>query len=71
MSPDPLLSVSGLTKRFSDKRTIVDKVRKQEPAVLTALDDVDLVVESGGDPGGGRRVRQRQVDPGALHRQAP
>ena len=78
MSPDPLLSVSGLTKRFSDKRTIVDKVRKQEPAVLTALDDVDLVVERGetlgvvGESGSGKStlarciVRLHEPDQGSV-----
>ena len=28
-APTPLLSVSGLTKRFADKRSIVDRVRSR------------------------------------------
>jgi oligopeptide/dipeptide ABC transporter ATP-binding protein len=43
-APASLLEVTRLTKRFAERHTTVDKLRKRPPAVLTALDTVDLYV---------------------------
>ena len=75
---EPLLVVSDLTKRFVDKRTTVDKMRSREPAVLTALDGVDIAVRSGetlgvvGESGSGKStlarciVRLHEPDSGSV-----
>jgi oligopeptide/dipeptide ABC transporter ATP-binding protein len=40
----PLLEVVGLTKRFAGKSSMTDRMRHRTPAVLTALDGVDVSV---------------------------
>jgi peptide/nickel transport system ATP-binding protein len=63
----PLLEVAGLSKRFADRHTVVDKLRKRPPAVLTALDSVDLHVRSGetlgvvGESGSGKSTLARCI----------
>jgi len=67
MSPAPLLEVQGLTKRFADKHSVVDKLRKRPPAVLTALDHVDVEVRPGetlgvvGESGSGKSTLARCI----------
>jgi oligopeptide/dipeptide ABC transporter ATP-binding protein len=79
MSPaEPLLVVSDLIKRFADKRSPVDRWQRREPAVLTALDGVDIVVAPGetlgivGESGSGKStlarciVRLHEPDSGSV-----
>jgi len=64
---EPLLAVRGLTKRFADKHSVVDKMRHHEPSVLTALDGVDIVVAPGetlgvvGESGSGKSTLARCI----------
>jgi oligopeptide/dipeptide ABC transporter ATP-binding protein len=74
----PLLSVAGLTKRFTDRHGIVDKIRRRPPPVLTALDGVDLLLRPGetlgvvGESGSGKStlarciVRLHEPDAGSM-----
>jgi oligopeptide/dipeptide ABC transporter ATP-binding protein len=63
----PMLEVSGLTKRFAEKHSVVDRVRRRPPGVLTALDEVDITVESGetlgvvGESGSGKSTLARCI----------
>src|SRR5690349_9166130 len=63
----PLLRVSGLSKHFADRHTVLDKARKRPPAVLTALDSVDLHVRPGetlgvvGESGSGKSTLARCI----------
>ena len=63
----PLLEVAGLSKRFVDRHTVVEKLRKRPPAVLTALDAVDLHVRPGetlgvvGESGSGKSTLARCI----------
>ncbi len=68
MTPaEALLSVDGLTKTFSEKHTAADKMRRRAPAVLTALDDVDIAVAAGetlgvvGESGSGKSTLARCI----------
>jgi oligopeptide transport system ATP-binding protein len=68
MSPvEPLLAVTGLTKRFVDRRSPVDRLRRRPAAVLTALDEVDIDVRSGetlgvvGESGSGKSTLARCI----------
>jgi peptide/nickel transport system ATP-binding protein len=75
---EPLLTVAGLTKRFADKPSAVDRMKRREPAVLTALDDVDIFVRPGetlgvvGESGSGKStlarciVRLHEPDAGSV-----
>ncbi len=75
---DPLLTVSGLSKRFADKHSIADRARRRPPPVLTALDNVDIEVAAGqtlgvvGESGSGKStlarciVRLYQPDEGSV-----
>ncbi len=64
---EPLLRVAGLNKHFADRHTVLDKARKRQPAVLTALDSVDLHVRSGetlgvvGESGSGKSTLARCI----------
>jgi oligopeptide transport system ATP-binding protein len=64
---EPLLSVTGLSKRFADKHTIIDKARRRPPGVLTALDNVDIFVRPGetlgvvGETGSGKSTLARCI----------
>jgi len=78
MTAEPLLSVTGLTKRFADKHSLADRLRRREPAVLTALDGVDISVAPGetlgvvGESGSGKStlarciVRLHEPDAGSV-----
>jgi oligopeptide/dipeptide ABC transporter ATP-binding protein len=63
----PLLSVTDLTKRFADKHSALDRLRRREPAVLTALDGVDIAVAPGetlgvvGESGSGKSTLARCI----------
>jgi oligopeptide/dipeptide ABC transporter ATP-binding protein len=63
----PLLEVAGLSKRFAERHTVVDKLRKRPPPVLTALDAVDLHVRPGetlgvvGESGSGKSTLARCI----------
>ncbi|MFL5871646.1 MAG: ABC transporter ATP-binding protein [Solirubrobacterales bacterium] len=63
----PLLAVEGLTKRFADRHTAADRIRRRVPAVLTALDSVDIRVEPGetlgvvGESGSGKSTLARCI----------
>ena len=67
MSGEPLLEVRGLAKRFADKHTAFDRLRKRPPAVLTALDGVDVEVAPGetlgvvGESGSGKSTLARCI----------
>jgi oligopeptide transport system ATP-binding protein len=67
MAAETLLSVEGLTKSFSDKPTAADRLRRSKPAVLTALDDVDVAVRAGetlgvvGESGSGKSTLARCI----------
>ncbi len=75
---EPLLAVSGLTKRFTDRHSIVDTLHRRAPAVLTALDGVDVAVRPGetlgvvGESGSGKStlarciVRLHEPDAGSV-----
>jgi peptide/nickel transport system ATP-binding protein len=62
---EPLLSVTGLSKRFVDKHTIIDRARRRSRGVLTALDNVDIAVRKGetlgvvGETGSGKSTLAR------------
>ena len=64
---EPLLAVSGLTKRFSDRYSGFEKLRRRPPAVLTALDEVDIEVRPGetlgvvGESGSGKSTLARCI----------
>jgi oligopeptide transport system ATP-binding protein len=64
---EPLLSVIGLSKRFTDKHTIIDRARRRGRAVLTALDNVDIFVRQGetlgvvGETGSGKSTLARCI----------
>jgi oligopeptide transport system ATP-binding protein len=64
---EPLLSVSGLTKRFTDRHAIADRLRRRPAEVLTALDDVDIAVAAGetlgvvGESGSGKSTLARCI----------
>ena len=78
MTAEPLLSVTGLTKRFADKHSLADRLRRRVPAVLTALDGVDISVAPGetlgvvGESGSGKStlarciVRLHEPDAGSV-----
>ena len=63
----PLLDVRGLTKRFSDRHGLADRLRRRPPPVLTALDDVDISVAPGetlgvvGESGSGKSTLARCI----------
>ncbi|MBS1843121.1 MAG: ABC transporter ATP-binding protein [Actinobacteria bacterium] len=68
MSPgEPLLQVSGLTKRFAEKHSIADRARRRPPPILTALDEVDISVAPGetlgvvGESGSGKSTLARCI----------
>jgi oligopeptide/dipeptide ABC transporter ATP-binding protein len=75
---EPLLAITGLTKRFADRRSVLDKLRRRPPAVLTALDGVDLLLRPGetlgvvGESGSGKStlarciVRLHEPDAGSM-----
>lgn len=69
---DPLLSVSGLTKRFADRRSLLDTLRRRSSPTLTALDGVDCTVGAGetlgvvGESGSGKSTLARCIV--RLHR---
>jgi oligopeptide transport system ATP-binding protein len=66
-STEPLLSVSGLSKHFTDRRSVAGRLRGHPPAVLTALDGVDIVVRPGetlgvvGESGSGKSTLARCI----------
>ncbi|WP_330632714.1 ABC transporter ATP-binding protein [Halocatena halophila] len=47
MSDHPLIGASGLTKRFTDGVSILDRLRGREGSTITAVDDVSLSIERG------------------------
>jgi oligopeptide transport system ATP-binding protein len=63
----PLLEVSGLTKRFAEKHSVIDRFRRRPPGVLTALDEVDISVKQGetlgvvGESGSGKSTLARCI----------
>jgi oligopeptide transport system ATP-binding protein len=75
---EPLLRVTALSKHFTDKRSLLGGIRGREPAVLTALDGVDIVVRPGetlgvvGESGSGKStlarciVRLHEPDAGSV-----
>ncbi|MGA2455823.1 MAG: oligopeptide/dipeptide ABC transporter ATP-binding protein [Solirubrobacteraceae bacterium] len=75
---EPLLAVSGLTKRFVDRHAVVDKLRRRPPATLTALDGVGFSLLPGetlgvvGESGSGKStlarciVRLHEPDAGSV-----
>jgi oligopeptide transport system ATP-binding protein len=77
-SVEPLLRVDGLTKTFVDRHSVVDRARRREKGVLTALDKVDIAVKPGetlgivGESGSGKStlarciVRLYEPDSGAV-----
>jgi peptide/nickel transport system ATP-binding protein len=64
---ESLLTVSGLTKRFSGKHSGLERLRRRSPAVLTALDGVDIDVKAGetlgvvGESGSGKSTLARCI----------
>ena len=76
---EPILVVTDLHKHFVDRRSWVDKARRRPPAVLTALDGVDVAVAPGetlgivGESGSGKStlarciVRLYKPDAGSVH----
>jgi oligopeptide/dipeptide ABC transporter ATP-binding protein len=67
MSAAPLLEVEGLTKRFAEKHSILDRFRRRPPGVLTALEGVSISVAPGetlgivGESGSGKSTLARCV----------
>src|SRR3954453_14979450 len=66
-SSAPLLSVTDLTKRFADKHSALDRLRRRDPAVLTALDGGAIAVDPGetlgvvGESGSGKSTLARCI----------
>jgi peptide/nickel transport system ATP-binding protein len=66
-SPEPLLEVTGLTKRFAEKHSVIDRFRRRPPAALTALEGVDISVKQGetlgvvGESGSGKSTLARCI----------
>ncbi|MGC9963761.1 MAG: ABC transporter ATP-binding protein [Acidimicrobiales bacterium] len=66
-SVEPLLKVSALSKHFTERHSVIDRVRGRPPAVLTALDGVDVDVRPGetlgvvGESGSGKSTLARCI----------
>ncbi len=64
---EPLLTVTSLSKHFTDRRSALARLRGRSPAVLTALDGVDIAVRPGetlgvvGESGSGKSTLARCI----------